>query len=252
MGSLDGLVVLVTGGNGGIGLAMARAMAGAGADVAIWGRDAGKNEAASAALAAAGARVHAAVCDVSDEQQTREVFAETVDRLGRIDAVFANAAHGGIIKPVADLSLAEWREVMAINLDGAFLTLREGARHLIERNEGGSLVAVGSTSSIHGAAANDAYGASKTALAGLTRSMAVGLARHRIRVNCLVPGWTITGLSAGGYADDRFRDATVNRTPVRRWADPDEMGPAAVFLADPAQTYHTGQTLVVDGGYTVF
>ncbi|MDH4169976.1 MAG: SDR family oxidoreductase [Acidimicrobiia bacterium] len=252
MGSLDGLVALVTGGNGGIGLGMARALATAGADVAIWGRNPDKNATAEADLATSGVRTFSAVCDVADERQVADGFARTVAALGRVDVVFANAAHGGILKPITELTLDDWREVMASNLDGAFLTLREGARHLVERGGGGSLVAVGSTSSIHGAAGNDAYGASKTALGGLTRSMAVGLARHGIRVNCLVPGWTITDLSAGGYANDRFRQATVARTPVRRWADPDEMGAAAVFLADPAHTYHTGQSLVVDGGYTVY
>ena len=107
MGSLDGLVVLVTGGNGGIGLGMARAMAAAGADVAIWGRDGAKNDAARAELETSGRRVHSAVCDIADEDATREQFAHTVSRLGKVDAVFANAAHGGIIKPVAELSLAE-------------------------------------------------------------------------------------------------------------------------------------------------
>ncbi len=91
-----------------------------------------------------------------------------------------------------------------------------------------------------------------TALLGLVRSTAVGLARYGIRVNALVPGWTITDLASGGYNDDRFREVTTRRTPVRRWADPDEMGPAAVFLADPTATFHTGDTVVVDGGYTVF
>ena len=80
----------------------------------------------------------------------------------------------------------------------------------------------------------------------------MGLARHGIRVNALLPGWTRTELAAPGYASDRFRDATIRRTPVRRWAEPDEMGPAAVFLADPTTTFHTGDSVVVDGGYTVF
>ena len=99
---------------------------------------------------------------------------------------------------------------------------------------------------------NEAYGTSKTALLGLVRALAVGLARHQIRVNALLPGWTLTDMAAAGYANDRFRQATLARTPVRRWADPDEMGPAAVFLADPAITFHTGDSVVVDGGYTVF
>jgi NAD(P)-dependent dehydrogenase (short-subunit alcohol dehydrogenase family) len=117
---------------------------------------------------------------------------------------------------------------------------------------GGSLVAVSSTSAIHGAAGNEAYGASKSALLGLVRALAVGLARHQIRVNALLPGWTKTDMAAAGYAWDRFREATINRTPVRRWAEPEEMGAPAVFLADPTLTFHTGDTVVVDGGYTVF
>ena len=171
---------------------------------------------------------------------------------GRIDAVFANAGTTGRGISFVDLDLDEWRRVVRTNLDGAFLTLQAAARHMIERGGGGSLVAVSSTSAIHGAANNEAYGASKTALLGLVRALAVALAPHDIRVNALLPGWTLTDLTAPGYASDRFRDATVRRTPVRRWASPDEMGPSAVFLADPRNTFHTGDTVVVDGGYTVF
>jgi NAD(P)-dependent dehydrogenase (short-subunit alcohol dehydrogenase family) len=113
-------------------------------------------------------------------------------------------------------------------------------------------VAVSSTSAIHGAPNQPHYAASKTALLGLTRAMAVGLARHKVRVNALLPGWTDTDLVAPGKANQKFVDNTVGRTPVRRWADPAEFGPVAVYLADPALTFHTGDTLTVDGGYTVF
>jgi NAD(P)-dependent dehydrogenase (short-subunit alcohol dehydrogenase family) len=166
--------------------------------------------------------------------------------------VFANAGRGGDGTPFVDLSLEQWHRVLRTNLDGVFLTFQAAARHMIERGGGGSLVAVSSTSAIHGAAGNEAYGTSKTALLGLVRALAVGLARHAIRVNALLPGWTRTDMAAPGYDSDRFRDATIRRTPVRRWADPAEMGPAAVFLADPATTVHTGDAVVVDGGYTVF
>src|SRR5699024_4487435 len=139
-----------------------------------------------------------------------------------------------------------------INLDGTFLTLQAAARHMTERGGGGSLVAVSSTSAIHGAPGNEAYGASKTALLGLVRALAVGLARHDVRVNALLPGWTRTDLASVGYESDRFRDIIIGRTPVRRWADTEELGAPAVFLADPTTTFHTGDCLVVDGGYTVF
>ena len=171
---------------------------------------------------------------------------------GRIDGCFANAGRGGFGKKFVDTSLDEWREVMRINLDGVFLTLREAARHLIDQGNGGSLVAVSSTSAIHGAAGNEAYGTAKTGLNGLVRALAVGLARYQIRVNSLLPGWTITDLASGGYQNDVFRDATIKRTPVRRWAEPAEFREVGAFLADPTITYHTGQEVVVDGGYTVF
>jgi hypothetical protein len=251
-GSLAGRTVLVTGGNGGIGLGMAAACGRAGARVVIWGRDAAKNAAAVGSLEADGIEAHAEVCDIGEPEAVSPAFDASVEAAGgRIDAVFANAGVNGRGIPFLDLDLAEWHRVLRVNLDGTFLTLQAAARHMVERG-GGSLVAVSSTSAVHGAAGNEAYGTSKSALLGLVRALAVGLARHGIRVNALLPGWTVTDMSAAGYAWDRFRDATIARTPVRRWADPAEMGPAAVFLADPTTTFHTGDTLVVDGGYPVF
>lgn len=252
MSRLTDRVVLITGGNGGIGLGMATACAEEGARIVIWGRDEAKNDAAVKELRAGGYVADALVADVGDPDRITEAMAESVSLAGKIDAVFANAGTSGNGQSILDVSLKEWRRVMSINLDGVMLTLQAAGRHMRDRGEGGALVAVSSTSSIHGAAGNDAYGAAKTALLGLTRSMAVGLARYKIRVNALTPGWTITDLARGGYENDKFRDVTVRRTPVRRWADPSEMGPAAVFLADPTATYHTGDVIVVDGGYTVF
>lgn len=252
MTDLEGLVAVVTGGNGGIGLGMATALAEAGADIVVWGRDEAKNEAAAEQLATTGRRVAAFRCDVADEQDVVAAFAASVEAMGRVDSLFANAGVGGSGAAFADTSLAEWRRVTAVNLDGVFLCFREAARHMVERGEGGSLVAVSSTSAIHGAPRNQAYAAAKTGLLGMVRGLAVELARHSIRVNSLLPGWTITDLAKGGYENDTFRNATVRRTPVRRWADPSEMGPAAVFLADPKVMFHTGDSVVVDGGYTIF
>jgi NAD(P)-dependent dehydrogenase (short-subunit alcohol dehydrogenase family) len=196
--------------------------------------------------------VHTERCDVADEAAQEAAFARTIEVLGKVDSVFANAGVSGGVPSITDMTLAEWRRVMAVNLDGAFLTLRTGARHLVERGEGGALVAVSSTSAVHGAPFQPHYGASKTALLGLVRATAVGLARHRIRVNALLPGWTDTDLTAPGKANQKFVDATVGRTPVRRWADPSEFGAVAVYLADPSLTFHTGDCLTVDGGYTIY
>ena len=250
---LAGQTVLVTGGNGGIGLGLAVGCAKAGAQIVIWGRNKEKNDAAVGELEQFGGVAHALVCDIDDPDAIGPTFEASVDAAGgRIDSVFANAGTTGNGSAFLDLDYSEWRRVMRTNLDGTMLTLQAGARHMVARGGGGSLVAISSTSAVHGAANNEAYGASKTAILGLVRALAVGLARHDIRVNALLPGWTITDLSAPGYAWDKFRDATIGRTPQRRWADPAEMGPAAVFLADPKNTFHTGDAVVVDGGYTVF
>ena len=255
---LRGRAFVITGGNGGIGLGMAEGIAQAGGSVAIWGRNVDKNAHAHDAVAriiaerSTGAHVSSHVCDVADEDQVIEAMAATRSAHANLGGLFANAGRPGTGTRFVDLPLDEWQAVMSVNLDGVFLTLREAAKALIDQGDGGSLVAVSSTSAIHGAAGNEAYGTAKTAVNGLVRALAVGLARHQIRVNSLVPGWTITDMAAGGYENDAFRNATVKRTPVRRWAEPSEFRAVGAFLADPTQTYHTGQEVCVDGGYTIF
>jgi NAD(P)-dependent dehydrogenase (short-subunit alcohol dehydrogenase family) len=258
---LTGRVVVVTGGNGGIGLGMARAMLEAGASIVLWGRNEDKNAAALAQLrqlatevghrTGSEPQVGAFRCDVSDEQQVIEVFAASVEAMGRVDSLFANAGVGAYSRFV-DMTAAEWRRVLSVNLDGTFFCLREAARHLVARGEGGSLVAVSSVSAFHGAPGMEHYASGKAAVLALMRSLAVELARHRIRCNSIVPGWTETDLTAPGRANAAFLEATTRRMPVRRWGVPDDLGPAAVFLADPTQLFHTGDALVIDGGYTVF
>jgi NAD(P)-dependent dehydrogenase (short-subunit alcohol dehydrogenase family) len=150
------------------------------------------------------------------------------------------------------MSLDEWRRVMAVNLDGAFLSLRAAARHLVERGEGGALVAVSSVSAIHGAPRMEHYAASKTALLGLVRGLAVELARHRVRCNAVLPGWMDTEMIEPGKENPRWVEATVKRTPVRRWGRPSDLRDIAAYLADPALVFHTGDSIVIDGGYSIF
>lgn len=249
---LTGKVFVITGGNSGIGLGIAEGIAAVGGSVAVWGRRAEKNDEAVDRLRALGVEARGYVCDVGEEQQIVDCMNRTVSDFGRLDGCFANAGRPGNGVPFLDLTLDQWRSVMKINLDGVFLTVREAARHLVEQKEGGSIVLVSSTSAIHGAAGNEAYGTSKTAINGLMRALAVGLARHTIRVNSLIPGWTITEMAGPAYAHDLFRETTTKRTPVRRWADWSEFREVGSFLADPSITYHTGQEVVIDGGYTVF
>ena len=244
--------MVVTGGNSGIGFGMAEGCALAGADIAVWSRRPDRNEQAAEAMRAHGVRAAAVTCDVADEEQVKAACAATVAELGRMDACIAAAGAKGYTKPFTEVSLEQWQGVMRVSLDGLFLTLREVTKQIIAQGEGGALVPVSSTSAVHGAQRNHAYGSAKTALLGLTRSLAVELARHRIRVNAILPGWTVTEMAQNAYDDDRFREVTTRRTPVRRWATPDEYHEVGAYLCDPSLTFHTGDHLTFDGGYTIF
>lgn len=251
MSDLHGQVCLVTGGNRGLGLGIAAGVAEAGADIVIWGRDEEQNERAVAPIRALGRRCLAFGCDVTDEAQVDTAFAASVEQMGRIDAVFANAGGNARPKAFVDLSLQEWRDVTRLNLDAAFLCLRAAARHMITQGTGGALVATSSLSAFHGAPTMEHYAASKAGVVAMVRGLAVELGRHRIRANVLVPGWFDTELTSAVKANEAIHDQIVRRIPLRRWGDPSEIGPVAVFLADKTLTYHTGATMFLDGGYSL-
>jgi NAD(P)-dependent dehydrogenase (short-subunit alcohol dehydrogenase family) len=251
LNDLHGQVAVVTGGNGGIGLGFAEGCARAGASVAVWARNMDKSREAVIGLSQFGVRAIAVSCDVTREESVSAAAAETVAQLGSIDICVANAG-ATTYSSFEELTLVEWREVMAVNLDGVFLTMRDCARQMIGQGVGGAIVAVSSTAAVHGAANNAHYGASKAALGGLVRAAAVGLARHRIRVNAVLPGWTQTDLASAGYADDRFREATTKRTPVRRWATRQDYHELAAYVCDRSVMWHTGDEIVADGGYTIY
>lgn len=250
-GSLDGRVVLVTGGNGGIGLGLATGCAQAGADVIIWGTNRDKLASAQTTLEEHGARVLAQRVDVSSEEEVVGGFAAAVAEMGHVDAVFANAGVSGGGRFI-DQTLDDWRRILSVNLEGAFLTLREGARHMVAAGDGGSLVAVSSVSAIHGAPMAQPYAAGKAGILAVMRGLAVELARYGIRCNTIVPGWTETEMTEGGRQNQKFLDNTTARTPIRRWGLPSDFAALGAFLADPTQVYHTGDEIVMDGGYTRF
>jgi NAD(P)-dependent dehydrogenase (short-subunit alcohol dehydrogenase family) len=249
---LSGRVAVVTGGNSGIGRGIAGGLAAAGADVAIWGRNAERNAEARNELARHGTRVVDAVCDVSDPGSVDAAFARTLDELGRIDACFANAGGADLGPAFVDMTLEEFRRITAVNLDGAFLTFQGAARHMIERGEGGSLVGISSLAGVEGMARGQHYSAAKAGLLGLIRSCAVELARHGIRANAILPGWIETPATERSLAKESLREHVLKRIPERRWGRPADFVGAAVYLASPASEYQTGDHLVIDGGYRVY
>jgi NAD(P)-dependent dehydrogenase (short-subunit alcohol dehydrogenase family) len=250
---LTGKVALVTGGNSGIGLGIARALSQAGADLAIWGRNAAKNAAARAELAKSSRRVLALECDVSDEAAVRTAFARTLDALDRVDGCFANAGVSGRgAASFLDLTSAEWGRVLRVNLDGAFFTLQAAARHMVERGGGGALIATASLAAIEGAARNEHYAATKGGLISMVRALAVEFARHGIRANAILPGWIETEMTATAIGNDKFAKNVLPRIPMRRWGTGDDFGGIAVYLMSDASAYHTGDTFLIDGGYAIY
>jgi NAD(P)-dependent dehydrogenase (short-subunit alcohol dehydrogenase family) len=252
---LTGRGIVVTGGNGGIGYGMARALLASGAKVAIWGSNPEKTERAKASLAREcgdAGRVHAFVCDVGDEAQVDASFAASVQALGTVNACFANAGVSSKGTLLTEMTLDEFRRVQRVNVEGVFLTFRAAARHMAQHGQGGSLVATASTAAVEGAARNSQYGASKGAVTSFVRALAVELARHQIRVNSILPGWIVTDMTERSVPNPKFAEAVLPRIPARRWGEIDDFGGIAVYLASDASKYATGEQFVIDGGYTKF
>jgi NAD(P)-dependent dehydrogenase (short-subunit alcohol dehydrogenase family) len=254
---LTGKVALVTGGNRGIGYGMAEALAASNASVAIWGRKEDTNKAAVGQLSGMGAgKIRAWSVDVADETAVVRAMDETVKHFGRLDSCFANAGVGFGASSFIDMDTETWRKNMAVNLDGAFWTLREAARAMVARakdnDPGGSLVGVASLAAIEGAARNQAYAATKGGLISMLRSIAVEHARHGVRANAILPGWIATDMTEAAQNAAVFQEKVISRVPARRWGKPRDFGGIAVYLASDASAYHSGDSFVIDGGYAIF
>lgn len=254
---LTGKVALVTGGNRGIGLGMASAMAASNADIAIWGRKDAANKAAVEALSKLGTgNVKAWSVDVSDEQAVIDATKDTLSSMGRIDSCFANAGVGFGAPSFSEMTTEIWRKNMAVNMEGAFWTLRESVKHMVERakngDAGGSVVGVASLAGIEGAARNQAYSATKGGLTAMMRGIAVEHGRYGVRANSILPGWIATDMTDAAQGSDVFTSKVISRVPIRRWGEPEDFGGMAVYLASDASKYHSGTTLIIDGGYSIF
>jgi NAD(P)-dependent dehydrogenase (short-subunit alcohol dehydrogenase family) len=254
---LTGRTAVITGGNGGIGLGIAQALALSGCNVSIWGRNADKNKAAAATMAGSPGKVDARVCDVTDPVSVKAAMQAVLDSFGRVDGCFANAGiGGGGRKSFIDRSEEEWRTMFATNLDGVFHVFQAAARHMTDRAKAGDafgrLVATSSLASLFGTARNEHYAGTKAAINALCRALAVELARYGVTANAILPGWIKSEMTARVMADDKFVAAVMPRIPVRRFGDPSDFGGIAVYLMSKASSYHTADCFVIDGGYTAF
>ncbi|WP_345763256.1 SDR family NAD(P)-dependent oxidoreductase [Diaminobutyricibacter sp. McL0608] len=247
---LRGRTAVVTGSTRGLGRAFARALAEAGANIVIVGRDAGAAETVRKELDILGAASLTVMADVTARPDVERIVAAATDRFGRVD-ILVNNAGACIHKPALDVTDEEWRQVMGVNLDGLWIACQVFGRHMIESG-GGTIVNIGSMSAsiVNRPQWQPAYNASKAAVHHLTRSLAAEWAPHNVRVNALAPGYMHTDMSP--IHEERFQRYWIEDTPQQRAGEPDELGPAIVFLASDASSFMTGSVLTVDGGYTVF
>ncbi|MFN0192622.1 MAG: SDR family NAD(P)-dependent oxidoreductase [Aestuariivirga sp.] len=247
---LRGRVALVTGGNGGIGLGIAKGLATAGASVAIAGRDTTKNAAALAEMKAKGERAMAIEADVTDEASVEQMAQAVLKEFGRVDILVANAGIN-IRKPPEDYSLEEWHAIIDTNLTGVFLCAK-ALLPAFKTAGGGKIITIGSMASIFGGGIVGPYAASKGGVVQLTKSLAVSWAQHNVQVNAILPGFIDTPLTRGGRQSAPAMFAkVVDRTPAGRWGQPEDLAGLAVFLASRASDFITGTAIPVDGGYSV-
>jgi 2-dehydro-3-deoxy-D-gluconate 5-dehydrogenase len=249
MFDLHGKVAIVTGGNGGIGLGMAKGLVAAGARVVIAARNAQKSSTALHELAALGPEPCAIAADVTDEQSVDWLIKQTVQQCGRLDILLNNAG-ANIRKPAQDLTLSEWRQVLDTNLTSAFLCARAAYPHLKHAGRG-KIINLGSMLSIFGASFAPAYGASKGGVVQLTKSLAAAWAVDNIQVNAVLPGWIDTALTREARQQmPGLHDRVLERTPAKRWGNIEDLAGIAVFLASAASDFITGASIPVDGGYS--
>lgn len=243
--SVAGRVAVVTGGNGGLGMAIASGLSRAGARIAVTGRNEEKNDEARRAL---GPEALVLTADVTDEESVASAIRSVVDHLGRLD-ILVNNAGGFAGGPVTQLSLAAWRAVIDSHLTGAFLCAKHAAPRMRE-GRGGKIINIGSMYSRFGPPAFADYAAAKTGLLGLTRALAVELAVDNIQVNAVLPGWFETDLTRGMPASE-LGDFIRRKTPAARWGVGEDLVGPVVFLSSPASDFVTGAVVAVDGGYAV-
>ena len=242
---LDGKVALVTGAGRGIGRACALAFAAAGAEVIGWSRTASELESLVSEIEAAGGRARMAECDVSDPARIESAMAA----IGRLDVLFNNAGTN-VPQHFLDVTVEALDRVMAINVRGAFLVAQAAARKMAAGGQGGAIVNMSSQLGHVGGVKRTVYCASKFAVEGMTKAMAIDLAAHGIRVNAVCPTFIETPLTAPYFSDPAFRDFVLGMIPLGKIGTPADIAGAVVFLSSPAAALITGASLLIDGGWT--
>jgi 2-deoxy-D-gluconate 3-dehydrogenase len=243
-------VALITGGNGGIGLGMAKGLAAAGATVVIAGRNKTKAQSALSELHSLGAQAEFVELDILNEPSCQQAIQRAVERFGRLDILVNNAGTTVRAQP-QDLTARDWHLVMNTNLTGAFLCSQAAYPHMA-RAGAGKIINIGSMMSVFASSYATPYAASKGGIVQMARAMAVAWAKDNIQVNTILPGWVDTDLTQ--KARDQVQglhEKVLARTPAQRWGNPDDFAGIAVFLAAPASNFITGAAIAVDGGYSV-
>ncbi|MDH5736728.1 MAG: SDR family oxidoreductase [Gammaproteobacteria bacterium] len=253
---LTGKVALITGGNGGIGLGMAKGLAAAGCEVSIWGTNPEKNAAALEELQQIGPKVSALKCNVADPVEVERCFEETLKTHGRVDGCFANAGIGSRGNTFDEIPLEEWNEIINVNLNGVFYTFKSAARHMRERagkgDAFGRLVGTASLAAISGQAKGEHYAATKGGLVSMIKALAVEYARYGVTAHTILPGWIETAMTEGAFGWDRFVANVMPRIPMRRWGEPEDFAGIAIYIMSSASNYHTADQFLIDGGYATF
>ena len=247
---LEGHVALVTGGNGGLGLAMAKGLVKSGAKIAVWGRNADKNAQAVAELEALGGTAFAFVCDVTDPQSATDAFAATIAHFGKIDSCFANAGGSGVRGPFHGLSAADWASTIDLNLQSVISTFQLAVQHWLEQSAPGKLIVTSSIAGIIGIPGGTGYSTTKAAVQGLVRALAIEYGRSGIQANAILPGFVETEMSLD--TPKHFQDACKRRAASGEIGKLEDMEGIAVYLASPESNFMTGQCLIIDGGHTIF
>lgn len=246
---LAGRVAVVTGGNGGIGRGIALGLAGAGASVAVLGRNEKKNQQVLSELKAIGVPCTALKIDVTDRAGLEPALRGLESQLGGIDILVNNAGNvslsGGVLHETAE----DWDNVIETQLSAVFLLSKLAAKSMMSRKRG-KIINIGSVYSFFGSGLIPSYSAAKGAIVQLTKSMAIELAPHNIQVNAIAPGWIETDMTAP-VKSMPLNAEILSRTPAGRWGQPEEVAGTAVFLASRASDFVTGTTIPVDGGYAI-